>query len=241
MSETINAKDRLIFALDLPDREAAEGLVRSLEGVVSFFKIGMELYLSAGPDFAKLMIKRGKRIFLDLKFYDVPETVQLAVAAASAIGVEFLTVHGNGRIMSAAIAGKKRDTLKILAVTVLTSLDQDDLNELGYPCSVPDLVLHRARKAKAIGLDGVIASGEEAARIRNAVGEEFLIVSPGIRPGGASLNDHKRPTTPRKAVLSGSDYLVVGRPIRDAEIPRDAALEIAREMQLAFDERGMRI
>ena len=243
----IDAKDRLIFALDVPTVEAAKQWVEKLDGVVSFFKIGLELYVRAGVSLVPDLLQSRKKVFLDLKYYDIPETVKGAVKCVAELGVSFLTVHGDTKILKAAVEGRGNSPLKLLAVTVLTSLDNDDLKDLGYDCAVQDLVLLRARKALETGCDGVISSPQEAGKIRSmigkqagAAGDEFLIVTPGIRPQDSTRQDHKRSSTPALAIQSGADFLVVGRPIREATNPRQTAQAIIREMQAAFDGRMAR-
>ncbi len=233
----IDAKERLIVALDLPSIEAAEGMVRKLKGVTSFFKIGLTLQLTASLDrFVKPMIEAGNRVFLDYKYYDVAETIRKAVAQAASTGATFLTVHGNRRIIEAAVSGRGESDLKILAVTVLTSLDASDIEEMGFSCDVETLVLHRVQKSLEAGCDGVIASGREACQIRALAGNNLLIVAPAIRPEGYGTDDQKRTATPREAISAGADYLVVGRPITEQSDPRQAAERILEEMQAAFDD-----
>jgi len=239
---SINARERLIFALDLSSVEEARAFVRKLEGTVSFFKVGMELYVSSGPALVSELVSQGKKVFLDLKFFDVPETVKRAVARVASIGASFLTVHGDTKIIQAAVEGRGRSNLKLLAVTALTSLDTHDLHEMGFSGSVEDLVVRRASKALDYGCNGVIASPREASKVRALVlsakkGGEFLIVTPGVRPAGAATDDHKRLATPGDAIQGGADYLVVGRPIRDAADPCEKAESIIAEMQTAFDRR----
>jgi len=235
----IDAHERLIVALDVPSIERAEELVRTLDGVVSFFKIGLELSMVEGVfDLISKLTKNKKKVFLDLKYNDVPETVERAVQRVSELGVSFLTVHGNGNIVKAAVAGRGDADLKLLTVTVLTSLDNDDMRDLGFRnISVKELVMYRAKKAFEAGCDGVIASVKEAADIRTIAGAEdkFLIVTPGIRTSRSRRDDHKRIGTPTDAIKAGADYLVVGRPIRDASDSRKEAQEIIAEMQAAFD------
>ncbi|MBI5379870.1 MAG: orotidine-5'-phosphate decarboxylase [Nitrospirae bacterium] len=235
--KAIDAKERLIVALDLPTVEEAKRLVRHLDGLVSFFKIGLELQLVAGLDFVKWLIQDEKKVFLDYKYFDVEETIRRAVAQVAAIGVNFLTVHGSGGIIRAAVEGRGQSELKLLAVTVLTSLDALDIRDLGFECAVEDLVLYRARKAMEAGCDGVITSGHEARAIRELAKDRLLIVTPGIRPEGATRNEHKRSVTPTQAIQAGADYLVVGRPIRDAKDHRMAAEQILVDMQSAFERR----
>src|SRR6266581_8720000 len=229
-----NANDRLIVALDFDSSEKMAALVEELEGLVSFFKVGIELQLAEGMSPVRYLISKGKKVFLDLKYFDVPETVERAVRRATALGVTFLTIHGNGRNIEAAVKGRGAADLKLLSVTVLTSLDAHDIQDLGFQCSVEQLVLHRAQKALDAGCDGVIASGEEARQIRAASRDKLLIVTPGIRPIGSPSQDQKRAVTPREAVLAGADYLVVGRPITRDPDPRKAAQGILSEMEEAF-------
>lgn len=237
----IAAQDRLILALDVPSSEEADKLMQRVGESVRFVKIGLELYTAAGPDIVRRARDRGHRVFLDLKFLDIDETVRRATARVAAMGVDFLTVHANRKALRAAVEarGPKGDGtgLKLLAVTVLTNFDGGDLRDMGIQWSVGDLVAARAKLAAEVGCDGVVASGEEPAVIRRSVGEKLLIITPGIRPAGKGIDDHARPTTPTQAIKAGTDYLVVGRPIRDAEDPKAAAEAIVAEMQAAFDAR----
>src|SRR5947207_4463341 len=187
-------------------------MVERLDGLVSFFKVGIELQLAEGMSPVQNLISKGKKVFLDLKYFDVPETVERAVRRAAALGVTFLTIHGNGRNIEAAVKGRGAADLKLLSVTVLTSLDASDIQDLGFPCSVEELVLHRAKKTLEAGCDGVIASGQEASKIREILGDKLLIVTPGIRPPGSPKQDQKRATSQRDAGLNGANYLVVSRP-----------------------------
>ncbi|MCP9441552.1 MAG: orotidine-5'-phosphate decarboxylase [Nitrospira sp.] len=234
----IAARDRLIFALDVPSADEAERLLDRLKGHVSFVKIGLELYTAAGPDMVKRLVDRRIRVFLDLKFLDIEETVRRATARVASMGVEFLTVHANRKALTAAVEGRAGSTLKLLAVTVLTNFDDHDLREMGIQRTIQDLVTARALLASEIGCDGVIASGREATAIRQKVGPRFMIVTPGVRPVGKGTDDHARVTTPSQAIAEGADYLVVGRPIRDAADPVAAVEAIVVEMQTAFDGRG---
>jgi len=229
MSEKpIARRERLIVALDVPTSEQARALVRELGESAQFYKLGLELWLSEG--FSALvseLIDQGKKVFADLKFFDVPETVAAAVRQMRGRGVSLLTVHGNQSILEAAC--REKGELGILGVTVLTSFDREDLHDLGVPASisVEDLVLSRARRALQAGCDGVISSGLEAKRLRDELGARLLVVSPGIRPFENRLADHhKRVMTDRDAFLAGADYVVVGRPIRNAPSPREAAERI---------------
>jgi len=225
-------RDRLIVALDLPTARQARELVLSLGEAAGFYKTGLELFM--GGDYFPLLEwlrARGKKIFVDLKFFDVPATVARAVARLNGRGVEFVTVHGNDRMMRAA-AEAARD-VKALAVTALTSLDRGDLDDLGFDCDVEQLVLSRARRALQHGCAGVIASPQEAPQLRAALGDGLLIVTPGIRPlvnDEAGFDDQKRTATVRAAIAGGADYIVVGRPIRDAADPARAAEEIQKQI-----------
>jgi orotidine-5'-phosphate decarboxylase len=232
------ARDRLIFALDVPSAEEAKRLLDLLQGQVSFVKVGLELYTAAGPDIVKRVVERGMRVFLDLKFLDIEETVRRATARVAAMGVDFLTVHANRKALKAAVQGREGSSLKLLAVTVLTNFDGQDLRDMGIQRTVQDLVAARALLASEVGCDGVVASGEEPEAIRQKVGPRFVIVTPGVRPAGKGVDDHARATTPTQTIAAGADYLVVGRPIRDAVDPAAAAAAIVAEMQTAFDARG---
>ena len=235
MTRTIPVRDRLIVALDVPDAHAARALVERLGDAVSFYKIGLELAMSA--DFFALLDwlrGRGKQVFVDLKFFDIPETVARAVRSLSERGAQFCTVHGNQAIMEAA-AQAKSNGLKVLAVTALTSLDRGDLADLGFQCDVAELVLSRARRAFAAGCDGVVSSGLEVERLRREAPRELIAVTPGIRPvDNQSDADQKRVMTPTRALQAGADYLVIGRPIRDAADPHAAAEAIQCEIAQAL-------
>ena len=218
---SLTHRDRLIVALDTPTAAEARALVTALGDSIGFYKIGLELVMNGGFDLARGLIADGKRVFLDMKLLDISNTVEKATANAAALGATFLTVHGTDtKTLAAAVKGRGDSPLKLLAVTVLTSLTQDDLAEQGISKSPADLVLHRARLAKAAGFDGVIASGQEAAPLRQAVPKDFLIVTPGIRMAGGTAGDQARVTTPHKAITDGADYLVVGRTIAGGERPR---------------------
>lgn len=234
----IDARDRLIVALDVPSAAEAEALVDRMGEQVRFVKVGLELYTVAGPDIVRTLVDRGKRVFLDLKFLDIEETVRRATTRVAAMGATFLTIHANRKALIAAVQGRGQSELKLLAVTVLTNFDGDDLREMGIQRSVRDLVTARAALAAEVGCDGVVASGEEPEAIRAKVGPDLLIVTPGVRPAGNSTDDHARPTTPTQTIAAGADYLVIGRPIRDAQDPLVATAAILQEMQAAFDCRG---
>jgi orotidine-5'-phosphate decarboxylase len=224
------AREKLIVALDFWKIEDARKLVRDLGDDVSFYKIGLGLQLVGGNEFAKELIAEGKRVFLDYKYYDIEETVQRAVAQAAELKITFLTVHGVASIMKAAVAGRGNSDMKVFGVTVLTSMDAEDVKEMGLECNVEDLVIARAKKALEVGLDGVIASALEAAELRKQTSNKLMIVSPGIRPSGGARHDQKRVATPFEAMRAGADYLVLGRPIYAADNPKAAALAIIREM-----------
>lgn len=235
-NKPIPVHDRLIMALDVPDIDQAKALIETLGDAVSFYKVGLELFMS-GNYYALIhwLNGYGKHVFADLKFFDVPETVARAVRVLSQHGVDFATVHGNDAIMAAA-AGAKGD-LKVLAVTVLTSLDEGDLKDLGFACDVQQLVLSRARRALALGCDGVISSGLEVPLLRREVDDKLLVVAPGIRPvENRPDDDQKRVVSVEQAFRNGADYIVVGRPIRDAADPRAAALEVQKQIRAVFGE-----
>jgi orotidine-5'-phosphate decarboxylase len=218
----------------MPSAEQALKLISQLEGLVSFYKVGLELYTATGPDLVGALVSQGIKVFLDLKFLDIEETVRRAVQRVARLGASFLTVHESGQTVAAAMEGCRGTDLKILAVTVLTSMGADDIKAMGLNCSVEELVLQRAKRAMDAGCHGVIASGQEARKIREMAGSRLLIVTPGIRPAGEAHHDQKRAVTPADAVRAGADYLVVGRPVRDAADPRKAVQQIAEEMQTAL-------
>lgn len=232
----IDPQDRLIFAMDVPDVAQARKLAETLGDSVSFYKLGLELMMT-GEYFQLLdwLAARGKKIFVDLKFFDVPATVAAAVRRLHNRGVTFATVHGNQSIMEAAAAAK--GDVGILAVTVLTSLDRGDLDDLGFQCDVEALVLSRARRALEAGCDGVISSGLEAPRLREFVDHRLIVVTPGIRPvDNRPEDDQKRVVSVEQAFQNGADHIVVGRPIRDAADPRKAAEGIQSTIQKVFGE-----
>jgi orotidine-5'-phosphate decarboxylase len=234
-SLNIPARERLIIALDLPEVAAAEKLVVTLDGAATFYKIGYELALAKdGLAFAEQLARSGKKVFLDLKLHDIGNTVSRAVERAAGSGMTFLTVHAFPQTMRAAVKGRGQSKLKLLAVTVLTSWDDNDLREAGYQMSVSDLVLKKAEQAKEIGIDGIVASAAEAAPIRRQVGNETLIVTPCIRPAGDEAGDQKRIVTPKDAIKAGADYLVVGRPITAAADPKAAVETIVGEISAAL-------
>jgi orotidine-5'-phosphate decarboxylase len=216
-NKPIDLDKRIIFALDVSSPEEAKQWVERLENQVKFYKVGLELFLAGWFPMVEWIIKRDLEVMVDLKFFDVPETVGRAVRQLHDRGATFATVHGNDGILKAAVQNKK-DT-QILAVTVLTSLDQGDIKELGFACSVEELVLSRARRAVAMGCDGVVSSGLEAPRLRAHLGDGFLVVVPGVRPVSNREDDQKRVVDVRTAFQNGADHIVVGRPIRQADDP----------------------
>ena len=229
-------EDRLIVALDVPSIGEARTLVSKLGGVVSFFKVGLWLQFAAGFDgLIDELIRREKRVFLDAKMFDIGETVKQGVARVAERGVSFVTVHGDSEIMNAAVEGRGASGLKVFAITVLTSVDQEGLRDLGYLCSVEELIRLRVQRAIACGCDGIIAAPHDNPnRIRQLAGEErLLIVTPGVRLAGASPDDHKRPGTPAQAIAAGADYLVVGRPIVKSGNPALASAQIIEDMRRA--------
>jgi orotidine-5'-phosphate decarboxylase len=229
-------RERLIFAMDVADPQAARQLVEQLGDSVHFYKIGLELFMSGGYfELLDWMVARGKKIFVDLKFFDVPATVAAAVRQLRNRGVTFATIHGNQAIMEAAAAAK--GDVKILAVTVLTSLDRGDLDDLGFAVDVEKLVLSRARRALEAGCDGVVSSGLEAPMLREHIDHRLLVVTPGIRPvENKPVDDQKRTVDVAQAFANGADYIVVGRPIRDAADPKAAAEAIQRTIAQVFTE-----
>ena len=234
---SITARERLIFAMDVPNADAARQLAETLGDSVSFYKLGLELFTSGGAfELLDWMVGRGKRVFVDLKFFDVPATVAAAVQNLRNRGVTFTTVHGNQAIMEAAV--KAAGEVGILAVTVLTSLDRGDLDDLGFKCDVEQLVLSRARRALAAGCVGVVSSGLEAKLLRAGVDDRLIVVTPGIRPvENRPSDDQKRVVSVAEAFTNGADYIVVGRPIRDAADPRAAAEAIQTTIAGVFAPR----
>lgn len=236
--KAIPPAERLIFALDVPSSAEARHTVDRLGDTVRFYKLGLELFMAGGYfELIDWLRARDKKVFVDLKFFDVPETVRAAVRQLSQREVDFATVHGNDAILKAAVEAVKESgsALQILAVTVLTSLDQQDLNDLGFQCDVEQLVLSRARRALALGCHGVISSGLEAQALRDSLEEQLLIIVPGIRPV-ANTDDQKRTVDIEAAFTNGADYIVVGRPIRNAPDPRAAAEGIQRRIAALFSK-----
>ncbi len=232
MSEA--ARQRLIVALDVPGPEEARSLIDRIGDAAGIYKIGLELLFSGGVALARDLAASGDKIFVDAKLLDIEATVERATSAIARLGAHFLTVHALDRkTLEAAVRGRGDSHLKLLGVTVLTNLDAADLIEQGIDHPLPEMVLHRARLAREAGFDGVIASAREASAIRAATGENFIIVTPGIRPEGAARNDQARTATPHAAIEAGANYLVVGRPITAAADPRAAALAIGAEIAAA--------
>jgi orotidine-5'-phosphate decarboxylase len=229
--------DPLIIALDVESAAEAHALVHRLGERASFYKVGMELYAAAGMPIVRELLDRGKRVFLDLKFYDIAETVKRATAQVAKSGVQFLTVHGSPSVMRAAIEGRGGSALKILGVTVLTSSNDKDLRDEGYERSVQELVSLRVRAALAAHVDGVIASPLEAVSIRGQAGPDLLLVTPGVRSRGAAAGDQKRVATPEEALRDGADYLVIGRQVTRASDPAAAIAAIRDEIRLAQPAR----
>lgn len=233
--------ERLIFALDVSNAKSARHLVDTLGDAVTFYKVGLELAMAPGYfELIDWLKARGKKVFVDVKLFDVPATVAAAVARLNERGVDFITVHGNQQIMEAAAAARTGDT-RILAVTALTSLDQGDLYDLGFACDIESLVLSRAKRALEAGCDGVISSGMEIEALRAHAPSKLITVTPGIRPvynDEAPPDDQKRVMTPAQAIRAGADHLVVGRPIRDAPDPAAAAASIQDEITGALGDTG---
>ncbi len=225
----LQPRERLIVALDVSSVDEARSMVARLGDAVSFYKIGYQLGFAGGLDYARVLADAGKRVFLDLKLHDIANTVAKGVQSVARLGASFLTVHAYPQTMQAAVAAREGD-LRILAVTVLTSYNDHDLEAAGYDTGVAALVAARAMQARDIGVNGVVCSAEEAAQLRGIVGANMLLVTPGIRPAGADTGDQKRIMTPAAAIAAGADYLVVGRPILGAADPRAAALAIIAEI-----------
>ena len=229
----IASRDRLIVALDLPSVEAAEAMIGRLGNNVTFYKIGYQLAYAGGLPLIGRLAGRGKKVFADLKLHDIGNTVARGVESVAKTGATFLTVHAYPQTMKAAVEARG-DRLKILAVTVLTSYDDGDLHAAGYRLNVSDLVEARAQQAQVLGVDGLVCSPEEAARLHKIVGHQMRLVTPGIRPAGAATGDQKRIMTPGRAISAGADYLVVGRPIVEAADPEAAAEAIQTEIKQAL-------
>lgn len=239
MPKNIPLNERIIFALDVPSHEEALYLINKLDSEIRFFKVGLQLFLSSGFQIVDEIVRRGCKVMLDLKFFDIPETVHLAVSQLNNRGVTFATVHGNDPILRAAAQAK--GDVKILAVTVLTSFCEDDMRAMGLSGSIADLVLRRSRKALEIGCDGVVSSALEAEPLRDALDENFLIVTPGIRPGANvddGSDDQKRIATAKNAIINGADYVVIGRPIRNSSDPAALVLRLQQEIVEGLSARA---
>ena len=231
----IAPRDRLIVALDVPSPEVAEAMVNRLGDSVTFYKIGYRLAYAGGLPLVGKLADRGKKVFLDLKLHDIGNTVMQGVQSISKLGATFLTVHAYPQTMKAAVEGRGASGLRILAVTVLTSYNDDDLHAAGYRLGVSELVEARAQQAQVLGVDGLVCSPEEAGSLRKIVGHQMNLVTPGIRPAGAASGDQKRIMTPGRAIAAGADYLVVGRPVVEAGDPRATAEAIQAEIAQALD------
>lgn len=232
-NKPIPSRERLIMALDVPSIPEAQTLVESLGDSVVFYKVGMELFMSGDYfGFIEWLKARDKKVFVDLKFFDIPATVGRAIRALSKKGVDLATIHGNDSIMQAAAAEK--GDLKVLAVTALTSLDRGDLDDLGFQCDIKELVLSRAKRALSIGCDGIVSSGLEVPMIRAELDHKLLVITPGVRPVDNRDDDQKRVVSVEQAFQNGADYIVVGRPIRDAENPRSTAEKIQGQIASLF-------
>lgn len=228
---TIDARDRIIVALDLPSVAAAAAMVARLGDSVTFYKVGLELAYAGGIDFARELVRSGKKVFLDLKLHDIPNTVARATERVADVGATYLTVHAFPHTMRAAVEGSAGSGLKVLAVTVLTSNNDADLVEAGYAFNVADLVRRRALQAAEVGVGGIVLSPEEVSAMRALVGGGLDLVTPGIRPAGSDVGDQKRIMTPRRAIEAGADRLVIGRPITQANDPKSAVEDIILDVR----------
>ena len=228
---SLDPRERLIVALDVPSTAATEDLVSRLGESVWFYKIGYQLAFAGGLSLAAELIASGKQIFLDLKFHDIGNTVAKGVESVAQLGATFLTVHAYPQTMKAAVEGRRGSKLRLLAVTVLTSYDDADLAAAGYELNVKELAAARAEQARDIGIDGLVCSAEEVATLRNVVGRGMVLVTPGIRPAGAASGDQKRIMTPARAMEAGADYLLVGRPILEAGYPKAPADAIDADIE----------
>lgn len=233
MTAPIPPRERLIVALDVPDVDVARALIKKLGDSVVFYKIGYQLGYAGGLPLIRELASSGKKVFADLKLHDIGNTVAKGVESVAKLGATFLTVHAYPQTMQAAVEARKGSSLQVLAVTVLTSYDDDDLHAAGYRLNVGDLVEARARQAQALGIDGLVSSAEEVGKLRSVTGAQMRLVTPGIRPAGSAAGDQKRIMTPAKAIAAGADYLVVGRPVIEAANPKHAAEEIVAEIEAA--------
>ena len=234
---SLDARERLIVALDAPSVKAAEAMAARLGDSVWFYKIGYQLAFAGGLSLAAELITAGKQVFLDLKLHDIGNTVTKGVESIAQFGATFVTVHAYPQTMKAAVEGKRGSTLRILAVTVLTSYDDADLAAAGYEMNVNELAAARAAQARDIGVDGLVCSAEEAATLRSIAGARMVLVTPGIRPSGSASGDQKRIMTPARAIEAGADFLVVGRPVLEAGDPKAAADAIVAEIEKASQRR----
>jgi orotidine-5'-phosphate decarboxylase len=230
----IAPKDRLIVALDLPGVAPAEAMIARLGDSVTFYKIGYQLAYAGGLPLVRQLADAGKKVFIDLKLHDISHTVARGVESVAKLGATFLTVHAYPQTMKAAVEGRAGSGLKILGVTVLTSYDDGDLHAAGYRFGVSDLAEARAQQAQVLGVDGLVCSAEEAASLHKIVGHQMVLVTPGIRPAGATTGDQKRIMTPARAISAGADYLVVGRPVIEAANPKAMAEAIQAEIVQAL-------
>ncbi|WP_319567543.1 orotidine-5'-phosphate decarboxylase [Cohaesibacter marisflavi] len=235
---SLSPRDRLIVPLDVPSVEDARTIIADLGDSVSFYKIGYQLGYAGGFDLARELISEGKDVFMDLKLLDIDNTIEKGVVSISTLGAKFLTIHAYPKAMRAAVAGRGESGLNLLGVTVLTSMDDADLEEAGYRFKAGELVAKRAADARAAGMDGIVCSAQEADAMRAIVGPDIAIVTPGIRPAGTDVGDQKRVMTPKKAIAAGADYLVVGRPILAAEKRKDMALSIVADIEAALSDRA---
>lgn len=236
-ANTLAARDRLVVGLDVATVAEAQALAKALDGHVGVFKVGLELVMAGGIDFARSLASEGHKVFLDVKLLDIGNTVTKAVANAARAGFTFLTVHAYPQAMRAAVAGVGDSDLKLLGVTVLTSMDQEDLLNTGYRQTPRDLVIARARDAVAAGMPGIVCAPQELTAVREAVGHDLILVTPGIRPATADIGDQKRVATPATAIRDGADYLVVARPIVQASDPVAAADAIVAQIAEALEQR----
>jgi orotidine-5'-phosphate decarboxylase len=234
---SLDARERLIVALDAPSVKAAEAMAARLGDSVWFYKIGYQLAFAGGLSLAAELIAAGKQVFLDLKLHDIGNTVTKGVESIAQLGATFVTVHAYPQTMKAAVEGKRGSTLRILAVAVLTSYDDADLAAAGYEMNVNELAAARAAQARDIGVDGLVCSAEEAATLRSIAGARMVLVTPGIRPAGSAAGDQKRIMTPARAIEAGADFLVVGRPVLEAGDPKAAADAIVAEIEKASQRR----
>jgi orotidine-5'-phosphate decarboxylase len=230
----IEPKDRLIVSLDLPGLEPAEAMIERLSDSVTFYKIGYQLVYAGGLPLAQKLHAAGKKVFIDVKLHDIGNTVKSGVQSLSSLGATFVTVHAYPQTMQAAVEGRGNSPMQVLAVTVLTSYNEADMEAAGYKHTIADLVAIRARQARAIGVDGLVCSPEEVTAVRGIVGDQMALVTPGIRPAGSATGDQKRIMTPARAIKAGADYLVVGRPILEAADPKAAADAIQAEIAQAL-------